>query len=129
MDHMSAQRFIDHVKADGGRVKHFSSVCGGLPAPEAANNPLAYKFSWSPRGVLTAAKNPSRYVKDGRTVSVPGEQLLNSAVPFSAWCWPAFNLEVLPNRDALPYQSLYGLEDAATVFRGTLRYRSFSKRL
>ena len=26
-----------------------SQVCGGLPAPEAADNPLMYKFSWSPR--------------------------------------------------------------------------------
>ena len=24
----------------------------GLPAPEASDNPLGYKFSWSPRGAL-----------------------------------------------------------------------------
>lgn len=28
----------------GGRVESFLSYCGGLPAPEAANNPLGYKF-------------------------------------------------------------------------------------
>jgi alpha-aminoadipic semialdehyde synthase len=126
MDHMSAKRFIDHAQADGGVIKTFSSVCGGIPSPEAANNPLAYKFSWSPRGVLTAAKNASKWMEGGKLISVPGEDLLKSDIPFSARCWPAFNLEVLPNRDAIPYGSLYGLEGADTVFRGTLRYRGWS---
>ena len=31
-------------------------------------------------------------------------------------------LECLPNRDSLVYKALYGLKDATTVFRGTLRY-------
>ena len=41
MDHMSAQRLINDVKAAGGIVSSFSSVCGGLPAPEcASDNPF-----------------------------------------------------------------------------------------
>ena len=36
----------------GGKVESFISYCGGLPAPEASENPLGYKFSWSPRGAL-----------------------------------------------------------------------------
>ena len=36
----------------GGKVESFISYCGGLPAPEASDNPLGYKFSWSPRGAL-----------------------------------------------------------------------------
>ena len=32
-------------------------------------------------------------------------------------------LECLPNRDSLVYKELYGLRDATTVFRGTLRYQ------
>ena len=35
--------------------------------------------------------------------------------------------EQLPNRDSLPYKKSYGLEDAHTVYRGTLRYRGFSQ--
>ena len=34
MDHMSAMKIIDDIKGRGGEVKSFSSVCGGLPAPE-----------------------------------------------------------------------------------------------
>jgi alpha-aminoadipic semialdehyde synthase len=50
MDHMSAMKVIDEAKAKGSVVRSFSSICGGLPAPEAADNPLGYKFSWSPKG-------------------------------------------------------------------------------
>ena len=35
---------------------------------------------------------------------------------------PAFALEVLPNRDAMPYTQKYGIPDVQSMFRGTLRY-------
>jgi alpha-aminoadipic semialdehyde synthase len=43
---------FDSVHTGGGKVESFVSYCGGLPAPEHSDNPLGYKFSWSPRGVL-----------------------------------------------------------------------------
>ena len=49
IDHMSAMRIIDHVRNSGGKITGFRSYCGGLPAPEANDNPYGYKFSWSPR--------------------------------------------------------------------------------
>ena len=101
MDHLSAMRVIHEVQDAGGKITSFSSVCGGLPAPEAANNPLAYKFSWSPRGVLTAAGNSARYLKDGEVVEVKGEDLLSTATPINAI--PSLALEQLPNRDSVPY--------------------------
>lgn len=48
------------------QVRSFVSWCGGLPAPEASNVPLGYKFSWSPRGVLTASGNDAVYWADGK---------------------------------------------------------------
>jgi saccharopine dehydrogenase-like NADP-dependent oxidoreductase len=74
LDHVSALSVIQDVKAKGGEVVGFESVCGGLPAPEAADNPLGYKFSWSPRGVLNAALNSARYLRSGRIVEVRGER-------------------------------------------------------
>ena len=59
-------KIIDEVKHEGGKILSFSSVCGGLPAPEASDNPLGYKFSWSPRGVLSAGLNPSKYLNNGK---------------------------------------------------------------
>ena len=125
MDHMSAKKIIDEVQADGGRVSAFTSLCGGLPAPEAANNPLRYKFSWSPRGVITAAQNDARYLHGGNIVEVEGKDLLSSASP--AQVLPTLALEQLPNRDSIPYGNIYELDGADTIYRGTLRYAGWSK--
>ena len=40
IDHMSAMKIIDEVKAEGGKVLHFYSYCGGLPAPKDNDNPF-----------------------------------------------------------------------------------------
>jgi saccharopine dehydrogenase-like NADP-dependent oxidoreductase len=115
---------IDEVKAEGGHVTSFTSVCGGLPAPEAADNPLAYKFSWSPRGVLTAAKNSAVWTEGGAEKAVPGEDLLRAAFPVRIL--PSLALEQIPNRDSRPYQEQYGLGPLChTVYRGTLRYQGW----
>lgn len=37
-------------------LQSFVSYCGGLPAPECSDNPLRYRFSWSPRGALMNSK-------------------------------------------------------------------------
>jgi len=66
IDHLYAIKTIDEVHAKGGKILSFVSFCGGLPAPEASNNPLGYKFSWSSRGVLLALRNNARYYKDGK---------------------------------------------------------------
>lgn len=56
---MTALRLIKGLQGRGGKITRFTSLCGGLPAPEAADNPIGYKFSWSPIGVLRAATNVS----------------------------------------------------------------------
>jgi alpha-aminoadipic semialdehyde synthase len=70
LDHMSAMRIIDDATDRGGIITKFVSVCGGLPAPEAAENPLKYKFSWSPRGVISASQNAARFRWEDRIVEV-----------------------------------------------------------
>lgn len=124
MDHMSAMKIIDDIHSRGGQISSFKSVCGGLPSPEAANNPLLYKFSWSPMGVIKASRNRARFLLDGKITDVAGENLLENAQEFNAW--PALNLECLPNRNSLVYGEKYGIGSAATIFRGTLRYCGFS---
>jgi hypothetical protein len=75
LDHMSAMQIIDTVRADGGRIDSFFSYCGGLPALESNNNPLGYKFSWSPEGAMLAATNDGRYMEHGKVIDVPGDRL------------------------------------------------------
>lgn len=126
LDHMSAMKIIDDIKARDGHIHLFTSSCGGLPSPEAADNPLKYKFSWSPMGVIRASCNDAQYRWNGKVENVPGSMLLNSAMPFQN-CWSDLDLEVLPNRNSLHYEKVYGIEGADTIFRGTLRYRGFSR--
>lgn len=40
---------------------------------------------------------------------------------------PGFAFEGFPNRDSTKYAKLYGIEDAHTIFRGTLRYKGFAE--
>lgn len=46
IDHMMAMRMINQAHVRKGRIRSFTSYCGGLPSPAAANNPLAYKFRY-----------------------------------------------------------------------------------
>jgi saccharopine dehydrogenase-like NADP-dependent oxidoreductase len=119
LDHMSAMRVIDKVKKEGGKIDAFYSYCGGLPALESNNNPLGYKFSWSPEGAMLAATNDGRYLDEGRVIEVPGDKLFEhywlKSVP------GAGVFEAYVNRDALPYLSIYGIEGASGMYRGTLR--------
>lgn len=74
IDHMMIMQTLHSVQARGGKVTGLQSVCGGLPDVSAANNPFLYKFSWSPRGVLTAAQNPAIYRRNGSVIEVKTKQ-------------------------------------------------------
>ena len=119
IDHMSAMRVIHDVEEKGGKVVSFRSTTGALPSHEANNNPFGYKFSWAPRGVLLASKNPSKWLQDGKIVEHPGEQLFENYTIQDVPDVGSF--ENYPNRDSVPYKEIYGLNDAHTVYRGTFR--------
>ncbi|WFD32206.1 saccharopine dehydrogenase (NADP+, L-glutamate-forming) [Malassezia sp. CBS 17886] len=125
LDHLYAVKAIKDIHDDGGQVKSFRSYCGGLPAPEAADNPLGYKFSWSSRGVLLALRNTAKFFqaphKDAQTVS--GLELMATAAPY--YIMPAFAFVAYPNRDSTPFREWYRIPEAETVVRGTLRYQGF----
>lgn len=126
-DHMTAMRIIDKVHESDGKVKEFYSLCGALPAPEEADNPLGYKFSWSPRGVLKASNNGATYRKNGQIVEIPTEDLFKN--PLQVDFPEVGKLEVYPNRNSLIYAELYNLPEAETVYRGTFRYPHWCKSL
>jgi len=119
IDHMSAMRIIHEVEKKGGIVKSFKSSTGALPAHEVNNNPFGYKFSWAPRGVLLASKNPSKWLENGKIKEFPGEQLFENYYIQDVSDIGSF--ENYPNRNSIPYKEIYGLKDAITVYRGTFR--------
>jgi saccharopine dehydrogenase-like NADP-dependent oxidoreductase len=123
IDHMSAMRLIDHIHGQGGKVEEFYSICGALPAPESADNPMRYKFSWSPKGVLIASLNGAQYLKDGKKVTVEPAALFRNT--FEYHLGPVGTLEVYPNRDSISYAAVYGIPEAKTMYRGTFRYKGW----
>ncbi|XP_023531703.1 alpha-aminoadipic semialdehyde synthase-like isoform X1 [Cucurbita pepo subsp. pepo] len=128
IDHMLAMRMINQSHLQKKRVKSFMSYCGGIPSPESANNPLAYKFSSNLAEAIRAGSNPATYRYEGKTVKVEGKDLYDSAVRLRLPDLPAFALECIPNCNSLIYGDAYGIgHEASTIFRGTLRYEGFSE--
>jgi len=123
IDHMSAMKIFDTIHADGGKVTSFKSHCGGLVAPESDDNPWHYKISWNPRNILLAGKSGAHYRDNGEEKKLTYEELFTVdrivEIPGLGYlCW-------YPNRDSLSYAPLYGLEDAKTIIRTTLRHPDF----
>lgn len=124
IDHMSAMRIIDHVHNKGGKIEEFYSICGALPAPEIADdNPFRYKFSWSPKGVVLAGNNDGRFLRHGKEVYIPTEDLFKN--PLSIDFPGVGKLDIYPNRDSMPYIDLYGILETKTMMRGTFRYKGW----
>ncbi|ONH64693.1 Saccharopine dehydrogenase [NADP(+), L-glutamate-forming] [Cyberlindnera fabianii] len=125
LDHLYAVKTIDEVHKAGGKIKSFISYCGGLVAPEDANNPLGYKFSWSARGVLLALRNSATFYKDGEKVTVDGPELMGYTAPYTINELTERDLVAYPNRDSTTFRELYKIPEADTVIRGTLRFAGF----
>jgi saccharopine dehydrogenase-like NADP-dependent oxidoreductase len=127
IDHMSAMKIIDHIHKNSGKVDEFWSICGALPAPEAAGNPFGYKFSWSPKGVILASRNSAQYLRNGKQVSVPPADLFKERFAME---FPGIGpMEVYPNRDSVSYIDIYGIPEARTVYRGTFRFKGWCEAL
>jgi saccharopine dehydrogenase-like NADP-dependent oxidoreductase len=124
-DHMTAMRIIDKVKSGGGKIKEFYSLCGALAAPEEADNPFRYKFSWSPKGVIMAGNNNAKYLKKGEIVEIPTKDLFKNPLKID---FPGVGpMEVYPNRDSLTYIKIYNISEVETMYRGTFRYPNWCK--
>ncbi len=119
IDHMAAMKIINRVKKNGGEITSFYSYCGGLPALEHNNNPLGYKFSWSPKGVMLAAANDGKYLKNGEIINIPGKDLFKHYWLIDIPGAGVF--EAYVNRDALPYMEYYNISSVKGMYRGTLR--------
>lgn len=127
IDHMSAMKIIDNIHNKGGKVDEFYSICGALPAPEAADNPMKYKFSWSPQGVIQASRNGANYLKNGENINIDPLKLFRDRFEID---FPGIGpLEVYPNRDSVSYIDIYGIPETRTMYRGTFRFKGWCETL
>ena len=123
IDHISAMKIIDGIKARGGTITSFKSHCGGLVAPESDDNPWHYKISWNPRNVVMAGKAGAEYKLENTIVNKSYQKLFQDCLPVNVA--GLVDLVAYPNRDSLSYIPIYKLDAAQTFIRTTLRHPSF----
>lgn len=120
IDHLLTHLIVDKARKAGvlgkGNQLDFLSYCGGFPV---TTNDFAYKFSWTPLGVLTALKNPAQLVQDGVETIIPTawENIKDISVHGETF-------EAYANRNSIPFIKEYALADETnlrTFVRGTLR--------
>jgi saccharopine dehydrogenase-like NADP-dependent oxidoreductase len=123
IDHMSAMKMINRIKAEGGKLDVFESNTGGLVAPGSDNNPWGYKFTWNPRNVILAGQHGARFLHNGKFKYIPYHKIFQRYEIIKVLDLGEF--EVYPNRDSLKYKEEYGLDEISTMFRGTIRRPGF----
>lgn len=126
IDHMSAMQVIERIRDKGGKILLFESFTGGLVAPESDNNLWNYKFTWNPRNVVVAGQGGvAEFIQEGKYKYIPYHRLFRRTEFLEVEGYGKF--EGYANRNSLKYQSVYGLENALTLYRGTIRKVGFSR--
>ena len=126
IDHMSSMKVIDEIREKGGKVILFESFCGGLVAPESDTNLWNYKFTWAPRNVVLAGQGgAAKFIQEGTYKYIPYHKLFRRTEFMEVEGYGRF--EGYANRDSLKYRSVYGLDNALTLYRGTIRRVGFSR--
>jgi len=126
IDHMSAMRTIDKIRAKGGKILLFESFCGGLVSPEFDDNLWNYKFTWNPKNVVLAGQGgTAKFIQEGKYKYIPYHKLFRRTELLYVENYGRF--EAYANRDSLKYRTIYGLDDIQTLYRGTIRRVGFSR--
>lgn len=126
IDHMSAMQIIDRIRNKGGKMLLFESFTGGLVAPESDTNKWNYKFTWNPRNVVLAGQGgAAKFIQEGTYKYIPYHKLFRRTEFMEIEGYGTF--EAYANRDSLNYREAYGLHNALTLYRGTMRRVGFSK--
>jgi saccharopine dehydrogenase-like NADP-dependent oxidoreductase len=117
---MSAMSLLDSIRSNGGRIRAFRSYGSGVPAPGQEVNPLGYWVTWNPRNVVMSGEQGAQYLEDGHYKLVPHHRLFRQT-------WPVHvdgvgEMIAYPNRDSVSYGAAFGLDDARTILRATMRW-------
>jgi len=104
-------------------VTDVASYGAGIPAPEAADNPLRYKVSWTFDGVLSAYRRPGRLIRNGRVVELGPDDMFRPEHVHTVEVSKLGALEAYPNGDAVPYADLLRLDRRVLVSLGRFSMR------
>ncbi|UCC79279.1 MAG: saccharopine dehydrogenase NADP-binding domain-containing protein [Candidatus Zixiibacteriota bacterium] len=105
-------------------VHEFYSYGAGLPAHDAANNPLKYKFSWSVIGVMRSYRRPAWIISGGKAVPIDAKEQFapeNMHVLNVKELGP--HLECFPNGNSVRYAEMLGIRGSVNeMARYTCRW-------
>lgn len=102
IDHLATMKIIHETEKAGGKIIEYESWCGGLPSPDFCDNPLGYKFSWSPIGAFRALNNKAVFINNGKEESLESKdvQYFGARVQLNQ----ALVVEGYPNRNSVAYK-------------------------
>jgi saccharopine dehydrogenase-like NADP-dependent oxidoreductase len=105
-------------------VERFRSYGAGLPAGPAGRNPLRYRFSWTPIGVMRSYNRPAVVIREGDDICIPAERIFAPENVHELEV-PGFDepLECFANGNSAVYAEMLGLRDSVREFgRFACRY-------
>lgn len=124
IDHIVTMKMVEEVRNENGKVTGLNSHCGGLVAPKDIDNPLSYKFTWSPEGALKALSD-CQFLSEGKKKEISRENLLYSTT--NLFVNNSLNLCYYPNRDSIKYRSKYQIKEVENLIRGTIRFKGYAE--
>lgn len=101
----------------------------GIPEPEAADNPIKYRVSWTLEGVLESYVRPARIIRNGDVVRIENRELFLPENVHEIDVKGIGHLEAFPNEDAVEYVARGGIDvkSLQNVGRYTLRWPGHSE--
>lgn len=86
----------------------------GVPEPEAANNPIQYKISWTFAGVLSAYQRPARMLRGGKIVELTPSEMFDASYIHKVDMEGLGTMEAYYNGDAVKYLDILQIGDTVT---------------
>ncbi len=114
---------IGDAVRDLDEVHELHSYGGGIPSPEAADNVIRYKISWTLEGVLRAYHHPSRIVREGEEVRIAADRLFEPENIHSVEIDGLGSLEAYTNGDAIEYCEAMGIDPSSLSATGRYSLR------
>jgi len=118
IDHAAVIQMKNTIQKKEGKIKELYSLCGSLPAKENSNS-WGMRLGWLPTGIVDSTARETSYKKDGKIYFLDTRNTFEPAweIEINGQTYEANSNEMIE-----PYLSLYRVEDADSVMRGTLRY-------
>jgi saccharopine dehydrogenase-like NADP-dependent oxidoreductase len=105
-------------------VEDIISYGAGIPEPQAADNSIKYKVTWTFEGGLKSYRRAGRIIRDGKIVEIDEGEMFYPENIHEVEVAGLGRLEAIPNGDALKYADLLGIKpsDLRNLGRYSLRW-------